>query len=159
MTMMAPLSLDDVERQLANAERIAGALRKIAEGLRELNGHAADVLVPISEPTAELDQGEREGVLIWPSQKIGQPRGREAVRVIVAERPGLWSLSEIVEEMKERDWFTSRKGAEVAVARLIAKGEAARTSKKGVYRFPAEVREVVSDESPTIDPSGNGSMM
>ena len=72
-----------------------------------------------------------------------EPRGRKAIRTIVAERPGLWSLADLREEMKRRGWFTSPKAVEVAVTRLCQRGEA-RKAGTGLYEFPAPVREEVA---------------
>ncbi len=149
MSATMPMSLPDVEARLAEAERVTGALRKIAEGLRELNGHAAEVLPPsffaTREPVVEPVEQSTFVSLSFGEEEIREahPRGREAVRLIVASQPDkeLWSLSEIVAEMQRREWFTSRKGAEVAVARLCNSGEAERTSKKGVYRFRRDMSE------------------
>jgi hypothetical protein len=117
-----------------DAERRAAALRKIVEGVRALNGHASDVGVTVAEE-ATVRVGSRDA----------KPRGRGAVRLIVAERPGVWSLAELREEMKRRGWFTSPKGLEVAVTRLCDAGEARRVA-KGRYEFPAATTE--GDDSP-----------
>ena len=145
--MSITISLQQVEEAIERAERSAeeaqrrlDALRKIADGLRDLNGHAADVL-----------GGAAVEPVFLPAEKIQHPRGRDAVRAIVSERQGLWSLGAIRDEMKQRGWFTSNKAVEVAVTRLCASGEAARTSEKGVYRFPAHepVEEVKRESYPS----------
>ena len=73
------------------------------------------------------------------------PRGREAVRLIVAERPGIWTLAQIRAEMKRRTWFTSNKGLEVAASRLCADGEGKRIG-RGRYMFPAANGPVMDEE-------------
>jgi hypothetical protein len=126
-------SLPEVEERLAQADREAqeverrrAALQKIAEGLRELNGDAPQLCTPTD--------GHMTGS---GSENLnGHPRGREAVRIIVGERPGLWRLAALRDEMRNRGWFTSAKAVEVAVTRLCATGEGRRAG-KGLYEFPA----------------------
>jgi hypothetical protein len=116
--------LEDAEREAQDAQRRADALRKIIEGVRALHGEAGQMAlaVPLS---ADPEDG---------------PRGREAIRLIVTERPGIWTIPELSEEMRRRGWFSTRKAVEVAVHRLIASGEAERM-RTGVFRFPPEVIE------------------
>jgi hypothetical protein len=139
--MSVTLDLPQVERELEKAEQRAAALRKIAEGLRELNGSAAELFaVPVVQPTTEA----AEAVLAEPVEASvveDGPRGREAVRRIVAERPGIWSLADLRAEMKQRGWWTSDKGVEVAVHRMKHQGEA-RYVRAGVYDFPGPESEV-----------------
>lgn len=127
-----------LEDQAAALERDATALRKLSEAARELGEERVRALLApmlngngnhsanghVLEPEAAPEPAE-----------IG-PRGREAVRLIVGERPGLWTLAELRAEMKRREWFTSNKGVDVAVTRLVAKGEARRVG-KGRYEFGA----------------------
>jgi hypothetical protein len=113
-TVASPPTLAEAERNIAEAEKIAALWREIADVLRRTNGH---------------------GKLAAVSDDVPLPRGREAVRRIVAERPGMWSLAELREEMKRRGWFSSAKGLDVAVTRLCVTGEARRVD-KGRYQFP-----------------------
>jgi hypothetical protein len=66
--------------------------------------------------------------------------GREAVRHIVRERPGLWNLRDIADEAVRRGWATTRKPVEVAVHRMCNAGEARRV-RKGLYEFPGLATE------------------
>lgn len=125
-------SLPELERQLEEttravraAQRRAEALAKIIEGVRELNGHASTIALPLftADRAAPAD--------------AEAPRGREAVRLAVGERPGhIWTLPEIVAELHSRGWLTNRKATEVAVHRMVNAGEARRVG-HGVYEFPA----------------------
>lgn len=101
------ISLDEAVAKLAEAEtqaeEVAGrveALRMITEGLRRLNGHAAE-LFPETRRVRDLPMGGGSENL------NGHPVGREAVRQIVGERPGIWSLRDIVAEAMNRGWATS----------------------------------------------------
>lgn len=117
------------ERDEAEHRRVA--LQKIAEGLRDLNGHAADAL---GGPDTQL-------AFVLPAEQIPKhPRGRAAIRVLVAERPGVWTLAELREELKRRGWFTSNKAVEVAAKRLRENNEA-HFVRPGVYDFPAPYDE------------------
>jgi hypothetical protein len=124
-----------LEEQAVALERDATALRKLSEAARELgeervrallapilngNGNGAHTLTLLPAPTDSVEEDS--------------PRGREAVRLIVGERPGVWTLADLRAEMKRREWFTSNKGVDVAVTRLVAKGEARRVG-KGRYEF------------------------
>ncbi len=124
MTLTLAESLPELEAQLEDAESRAVALRKIVEGIRALNGHANQVEVKVP-PEASVPRASEDA----------KPRGRGAVRLIVAERPGIWSLADLRQEMQARGWFTSPKGLEVAVTRLCVSGEARRVA-KGRYEFP-----------------------
>ena len=136
--MNLTINLREAEAKLAEAEREAGevaarveALRLITEGLRRLNGHAAELFPStglFGEPT------------IAGSASKAHPVGREAVRRIVKERPGLWSLRDIVTEAVNRGWATDRKPIEVAVHRLCGDG-AMRRVRQGLYMFPADYDE------------------
>jgi hypothetical protein len=116
--------LEDAEREAQDAQRRADALRKIIEGVRALNGEAGQMTLHAPLPV-DAEDG---------------PRGRQAIRLIVTERPGIWTIPELSEEMRRRGWFSTRKAVEVAVHRLIARGEAERM-RTGVFRFPPEVTE------------------
>jgi hypothetical protein len=129
MSLTLAESLPELEAQLEEAETRANALRKIVEGVRALNGHAADVGVRVRQEASVPGASEE-----------ATPRGRGAIRLIVADRPGVWSFPDLMDEMKQRGWFTSRKGLEVAVTRLCVAGEARRVD-KGRYEFPAPVTE------------------
>ena len=128
-----------LEQQAEALERDAAAMRKLIDAARDLgeervaallapmlarngngngngSGHAASAPVAAPDPPDEI------------------PRGREAVRLIVRDRPGVWTLRDLRAEMKRRGWFTSNKGLDVAVTRLAASKEARRVG-KGRYEF------------------------
>jgi hypothetical protein len=67
-------------------------------------------------------------------QPLPRARGRDAIRRIVAQRPGLWTLKQLREAQKLDGSFTSPKATEVAVTRLMALGECRRVG-KGRYEF------------------------
>lgn len=134
---MFTISLQQIEEAVARAaeerdeaERRREALEKIAEGLRALNGHAADALA--TDPSLSF---------ALPVERLPKaPRGREAIRLVVGERPGIWTLAEIREELKRHGWFTSNKAVEVAAKRLRQNNEA-RFIRPGVYEFGVESEE------------------
>jgi hypothetical protein len=118
-----------LDEKADEAERHAAALRKIAEGARELGPEALTFLRALADTSPETSL-----------PLTTEPRGRGAIRLIVASRPGLWSLADLRAEMKRRGWFTSNKGVEVAVTRLCASGDARRVG-KGLYEFPNPATE------------------
>lgn len=134
---MFTISLQQIEEAVARAaeerdeaERRREALEKIAEGLRALNGHAADALA--TDPSLSF---------ALPVERLPKaPRGREAIRLVVSDRPGIWTLAEIREELKRHGWFTSNKAVEVAAKRLRQNNEA-RFVRPGVYEFGVETEE------------------
>jgi hypothetical protein len=123
-TLVNPPTLADAERNIAEAERVAELWREIAEVLKRTNGHASEVqrVTRVSLSDTAVNHSE------------GKPRGREAVRNIVADRQGVWTISELKEEMLRRGWFTSQKGLEVAITRLCNSKEARRVG-RGRYDF------------------------
>jgi hypothetical protein len=121
-----------LEEQAEALERDATAVRKLVEAARDLGEErVAALLAPMLKQNTN-GNGNGHGKPAEP----GAPRGRAAVREIVHERPGIWTLSKLRSEMKRRGWFTSNKGVDVAVTRLVASGEARRVG-KGRYEFPA----------------------
>lgn len=115
------VELDKVEREAAVLAKRADALRKIAEGIHELNGHAEE-LFSLNGSGSENLQGE--------------PRGRQAVLMAVKDKPGIWKLRDLADLVVQNGWATSRKPVEVAVHRLVKDGKARRV-RVGVYEFPA----------------------
>lgn len=131
--MMTTISLPEAEEQLTEkrqvAEELAGeieALTMIVEGMRRLNGHAAE-LFPETRMHAAPETNDH-------------PVGRAAVREVVSKRSGLWALREVVDEVLRRGWASDRKPVEVAVHRMTATGEARRV-RHGVYWFGPEPAE------------------
>ncbi len=98
-------------------------------------GVAENFVTSLEERAAamERDAGAMRK-LVEAARELGEDRGREAVRLIVRERPGIWALVDLRAEMKRRGWFTSNKGVDVAVSRLVGSGEARHVG-KGRYEF------------------------
>jgi len=120
------------ERAMA-AERQAAAIRKMAEGASELGDEGLALLAALL-----ADGHNGNGNAHSPPAPVepdeSTPRGREAVRRIVAEKPGIWSLADLKATMRDLGWFTSAKAVDVAVTRLCASGEARRVG-HGRYEF------------------------
>jgi hypothetical protein len=128
--------IERLTQRADEAQARAERLRKMVELARELGDDGLNELAElVVEPKGE---GNGNGHSVEPKA----PRGRKAIRQVVADRPGLWTLEQIVAELQRREWFTSRKGAEVAVSRMITDGEGRRI-RKGQYQFPADVPEAV----------------
>jgi hypothetical protein len=75
----------------------------------------------------------------------------DAVRRIVAERPGRWTLRELREEFEQRGWLhtTDKRRAHAAVdaaAWRMAKLGEAKAIEPGVYEFPAATTQEVLGE-------------
>jgi len=142
--------VEQLERQAEEAERRAAALRKIAEGAKELgeDGIASlRNLILADPPIGSL--GPESGfqpLATPPASKV--LRGRKAVLYVVRERPGIWRMDEIRAEIKRHGWFTSAKGVEVAVARLCTDGELKRVSKGRYVLSESERKEDTFGSSP-----------
>lgn len=126
-------SLPELEEQLAEAQVEAratqekvDALEQIIGGIRRLNGRAGTITVATMLRSALFEEVE----------PIAEPRGREAVRIVTAEQPGIWALKELTAEVIRRGWAKNTKSVEVAVHRLTNAGEARRVG-TGRYEFPA----------------------
>jgi len=132
------MSLSAVIAERADAlEREANALRKLDEAARELGEEQVRALLaPMLNGNGYRKEAVAETVAAaeTPERAADDPRGREAVRLIVQERPGLWTLVDLRAEMKRRGWFTSPKGVDIAVMRMCKNGEARRAG-KGRYEF------------------------
>jgi hypothetical protein len=122
--------LPDLEAQLAEAEARVASLRQAVSGLRGLSNGPVTDIEPSTGETATNGDGDR-----------GELRGREAVRAIVAEKPGAtWKVGMIAAEMLKRGWVESptrrlaSKSAQNAISRMQDSGEAVRI-RPGVYRF------------------------
>ena len=132
-------ALPQLEEQLAEAkiearitqERVE-ALEQVIGGIRRLNGRAGNISLDSDKrpPLFAVDNGQLED----------GPRGREAVRIITRERPGIWPLKDLAAEMVRRGWAKNSKSVEVAVHRLANNGECRRVG-IGVYEFPDPATE------------------
>jgi hypothetical protein len=117
-------------------EAKARALRQMVEAVRVLNGDAARL----------FDQIHSNGLRTYPGEP--KPRGREAVRRIVSERPGIWRVQEIKQQVKDRGWPSSPSAIETAVKRLSLDGEAKWVS-RGVYQFGLDEPRAFEPATPT----------
>jgi hypothetical protein len=122
---------ESFETRAAGMLAKAGALRQMVESVRVLNGDASRLFQLAIEPSpAALPTLPRKRRF---DPKDG-PRGRDAVRRIVGERPGVWKVRDIKTINAERGWPSKPSSLETAVQRLEKDGEAVRLA-KGVYRF------------------------
>jgi hypothetical protein len=122
------------EGQLAEAEAKAEAWRRIADGLRGLNGDAPPFAVS-DQMAIEVPEGMSPAVVAG-----ARPKGTAAVLALTSERPGIWTRKQIMREFGRRSWFhtTDRRKAEgavdAAIHRLVELGRATKVS-PGTYRF------------------------
>jgi hypothetical protein len=137
--MTSPIAL--LREQAEDAERRAKRLHEMAEFAERLGEDGLSEFVAMIAVEAPDGNGHING-----NSKENVPRGREAVRQIVAERPGIWTMAELRAEMKHREWFTSNKGLDVAVSRLCESGEGQRVG-RGRYVFPRKEGAIDSDPS------------
>jgi hypothetical protein len=141
------MNVETLERAVEDAERRAAALRKLIEAKRELGDEEVARLLGVPNDGnghANGAQSRRRGVFAGETTAGDQAsgiaaeatvrRGREAIREIVRQRPGIWTLRELREAQKRDGSFTSAKATEVAVTRLMALGECRRVG-KGRYEF------------------------
>src|SRR4051794_36326325 len=101
VSVTATISLEEAETRLSDKQRAKQelcneieALTMIVEGFRRLNGHAAE-LFPETRMHAVPETDDH-------------PVGRAAVREVVRERPGIWPLREVVDEVLGRGWASDR---------------------------------------------------
>jgi hypothetical protein len=131
-------------RERAEAARDEAArLTKIEELVNELGDDGlAHLLALVGSDGSHNGNGKNGDA----SGEPRAPRGREAVRRIVQERPGVWTLADLRAVMEQRGWFTSAKGLEVAVKRLCDSNGEGRRIGRGRYVFPANHGEEVANE-------------
>src|SRR3954466_7001992 len=99
-------ALDVLQQRAAEATRQAERLTKMVELAHELGEEGLSELVALIGPAEQGHaNGNGNGDGHGPDPAV--PRGREAVRRIVGERPGIWTLMELRAEMERRGWFTS----------------------------------------------------
>jgi hypothetical protein len=128
-----------LEQEAEALERDAAAVRKLAEAARDLGEERVAVLLATMKNrnghhTGNGHEATEQSHVTPSDSQQGVPQGREAIRLIVHERPGIWTLAKLRAEMRRRGWFTSNKGVDVAVTRLAASGEARRVG-RGRYEF------------------------
>ena len=136
MSVLAELERrrDESAAMTARLDKMVGLVREVGEdGLSEL------LALLDTKPHGNGHRAAKQA-------KNSEPRGREAVRLIVRQRQGLWTLAEIRAEMETKGWFTTASGLDAAVKRLCANGEARRDG-RGRYVFPANHGEEEPGES------------
>jgi hypothetical protein len=132
------VNVASLEERAQAAERKAAQLRRVVELVGELGEEGLRELLAVVEPEGErATNGHARAPYVPPPKN---PRGREALRLIVADRPGMWTMAELKDEMHRRGWFASDKGVEVAAVRLVTAGEWKRDG-KGRYVAPADSQE------------------
>jgi hypothetical protein len=139
-------ALARLQEQAAEATRQAERLNKMVELARELGDEGLAELVALVGPQAGKTNRNGNG---HTPVATDAPRGREAVRRIVRERPGIWTLADLRAEMEKRGWFTSRSGLEAAAKRLCDVNGEGRRLGPGRYMFPADHEEVKRESDPS----------
>jgi hypothetical protein len=140
--------VEKLRQRAEEAAQEADRARKLADLADELGEDGLAELAALLATEAPHTNGN--GHRAEPSDPDA-PRGREAVRRIVAERPGIWTLAELREELKRRGWFTSARALEAAVKRLCNVNREGKRIGKGRYVFPANHGEEVTDETDASD--------
>ena len=143
--------LERLEQEAEEATNKAARLNRIVELARELGDEGLSELAEWigAESTNGATNGNGHGH--GPAVAPDAPRGREAVRIIVRERPGIWTYQELHAEMERRGWFTTRSGLEAAAKRLCDSNGEGRRIGKGRYVFPANHGEEDAIESNPSD--------
>jgi hypothetical protein len=132
------------EREADEHERKARALRQIIEGVRTLNGDAERLFGGMAGGNTS------GGMTVSRSAMIGLgPRGREAVRMIAVEQPGVWKVKDLKDEILRRGWPDPGTGTEAALKRLAAAGEAERIG-HGTYKI-GRVQHEPADAAPASE--------
>jgi hypothetical protein len=132
------------EREAERFEAKARALRQMVESVQVLNGDANRIL-GLGEISRTNQYSTAEG-----------PRGRDAVRRITSERPGIWRVADIKKVNRERGWPSNDTALETAVVRLAANGEAVKI-KKGTYSFGADAPDgAITDEEGGVNEGALG---
>jgi hypothetical protein len=140
--------LERIERQAEEASRQADRLTKIAALVRELGEDGLQELLGVLEEERPESNGNGNG---HKPETLKEPRGREAIRLIVRERPGIWTLRELRAEMKARGWYTSDTGVEAAAKRLCDVNLEGRRIGRGRFVFPSNYGEEGVIESDASD--------
>lgn len=144
MTVLARL-----EQEAEEATTKAARLNRIVELARELGDEGLSELA--AWIGSESENGNTNHSYVPVPVAPGAPRGRKAVRIIVSERPGIWTYKDLRDEMQRRDWFTTDSGLEAAVKRLCDSNREGRRIGKGRYVFPANHGEEDAIESDRSD--------
>lgn len=133
-------ALEQLAEQAERATRQAERLNRMLALARELGDEGlAELVALVGAPT--LSEAAASTEEDGQAARADGPRGREAVRVIVARRPGIWTLAELQEEMVSEGWFTSKSALDAAVKRLCDINREGRRVGTGQYVFPANYGE------------------
>ncbi len=128
--------LPEMEREAAEHEAQARALRQIIAGVRALNGHAES----ITEPKFIEQNGT---VFVAQAVDPDGPRGRQAVLRVMRERPDhLWKVIELKRAILSRGWAPSPKAVEANLKRMRQTGDVV-CPRYGYYKLAATGREDV----------------
>lgn len=127
------------------AAQQAERLRKMVALADELGEEGLAELAALIAPGET--NGNGNGTVDTATATPATPKGREAVRIIVARRPGIWTLQDLRAEMEREGWFTSRAGLEAAVKRLCTVNREGQRIGAGRYVFPANHGEEDAIES------------
>jgi hypothetical protein len=138
-----------LRQRAEEAAQQADRARKLAEVVEGLNDDELAEFAALLAAEVKNGNGNGNGHRPEPADP-NAPRGRDAVRQIVATRPGLWTLAELRVEMQQRGWFTSMSGLEAAVKRLCDVNREGKRLGRGRYVFPRDHGEEGAIES---DPS------
>ncbi len=123
-----------LEREAAEHEAKARALRQIIAGVRALNGHVAEITAPV------FHEQNGTGFLAQAVDPSG-PRGQVAVLRVMRERPShLWKVIELKRELLRRGWAPSPKAVEATLKRMLSRGDVA-SPRYGYYVLPEDVGE------------------
>lgn len=154
---MSPTAVTLRERA-EEAQRRAARLAKLADFAEEVGEEGLAELVALIAP-GETNGNGHATTTNGATTKPDGPRGREAVRIIVRRRPGIWTMQQLRAEMEREGWYTSPSGLEAAVKRLCdVNGEGKRVG-KGRYVFPANhgeeaARATTASDGAVIPSSG-----
>jgi hypothetical protein len=140
-----------LEQQAEEAARHAERLEKMLALARELGDEGVSEMVALLAPT---EGNGKNGNGHAAKAKTNKTRGRDAIRVIVAKRPGIWTFAQLKTEMVREGWFVSDTGLEAAAKRLCDLNGEGRRIGKGRYVFPADHGEEVTDEEAANDAGG-----
>jgi hypothetical protein len=138
--------IERLEKQAEEAARHAERLEKMLALARELGDEGVSEMVALltpDQPTPMNGNGKGHAT----KSKTEEPRGRDAVRIIVARRPGIWTFAELKDAMVRESWFVSDSGLEAAAKRLCDLNGEGRRIGKGRYVFPANHGEEGAIES------------
>jgi hypothetical protein len=139
--------IGQLERRTEDAKREAARLDRMLEIARELGDEGVSELVALVAVDQPNDSnGNGNGKRRAP-RKSNKTRGRDAIRVIVAKRPGIWTFAQLKDEMVREGWFVSDSGLEAAAKRLCDLNGEGRRIGKGRYVFPADHGEGDAIES------------